>query len=242
VRNRLSQTLGERRFLLIYTLIAAVSLTLLALTIAQYGGEGLPGSGLATLPAARWGLGAVALIGAALAAAGLENYSCSPMAVLARRLRAPQEDKLKPLRAPSGVERITRHPFFVGMALLMGAHAPLASTLASAVYFAGFALLALIGIQMQDRKLRARHGNVYGDYLDVSSAIPFAATRPLPDGGTERVWPILLAMVAGAAVLAALHPIWRLGHGAMFAVVVTLGGLYAVAMQFRRSRQPQTLP
>jgi uncharacterized membrane protein len=230
--------LGERRFLIIYTLIAAISLTLLAITIARYGGEGRHGLNLAAVPAARWSLGAIALIGAALATAGLVNYSHSPMAVLARRLRAPQEARYKPLRAPAAVERITRHPFFVGIALLMGAHALLASTLAGAVFFAGFTLLALIGIPMQDRKLQARHGDVYGAYLDVSSAVPFAASsRSSINNAVGSVWPVLLASIVGATLLAALHPIWRLGHGALFAALVNIGGLYAVAKQFRHSRQ-----
>ena len=238
LRTALCDALGERRFLMIYTLIAAISLTLLAITVARHGGDGRHGLNLTAIPAARWSLGAIALIGAALATAGLVNYSRSPMAVLARRLRAPHEAKCKPLRAPAAVERITRHPFFVGIALLMGAHALLASTLAGTVFFAGFTLLALIGIPMQDRKLQARHGDVYGAYLDASSAVPFvAASRRSVDGAEERVWPVLLASIVGAALLAALHPIWRLAHGALFAALVNIGGLYAVAKQFRNSRQ-----
>ena len=237
LRTRLCHTLGERGFLLMYTMIAAVSLTLLAITVARYGGEGRRGLDLATVPAAKWSLGTIALLGAALATAGLVNYSRSPMAVLARRLRAPRAVRDKPLRAPAAVEQITRHPFFVGIALLMGAHALLASTLAAAIFFAGFTLLALIGIPMQDRKLRARHGDLYGAYLDTSSAMPFATTHRFVGDTAERAWPVLTASILGTALLAALHPIWLLGHGALFAVLVNIGGLYAVAKQFRLSRQ-----
>lgn len=236
LRTRLSNRLDEPRFLVVYTLIAALGLTLLAITVARYGGDGRRGLDLATAPAARWSLGAVALIGAALVTAGLRNYSRSPMAVLARRLGAPNEVRRKPLRAPTGVERITRHPFFVGIALLMGAHVLLASTLAGAVFFAGFTLLALVGIPMQDRKLRARHGDVYGAYLEASSAVPFAAARLRLDGASRRVWPVLGASAAGAVLLAALHPMWRVGNGALFVALVNIGGLYAVAKQFRRAR------
>ena len=237
LRAWLSNTLGERRFLVVYTLIAAVSLTLLAIAIARYGGEGRRALSLVTVPVAKWSLGAIALIGAALATAGLVNYSRSPMAELARRLRSPHEVRRKQLRAPAAVERITRHPFFVGIALLMGAHALLASTLTDAVFFTGFTLLALVGIPMQDRKLRARHGDVYGAYLNVSSAVPFAAAHRSTSGTAERVWPVFLVSIAGATLLLALHPVWRLGHGASFAILVNIGGLYAVARQFRRSRR-----
>ena len=236
LRASLSNKLGASRFVVFYTLIAAVSLSLLIATVANNGGDGLGGLNLATVPAARWTLGGIAMIGAVLATAGIVNYSRSPMAVLARRWRAPNDSKRKPLAPPTAVERITRHPFFIGLALLMGAHALLASTLAGAVYFVGFALLALIGIPMQDRKLRERHGDLYGAYLAHSSAVPFAAVRLSSDGARERVWPVLVASIAGAILLAALHPLWRLGYGAPFAAVVLIGGLYGVAKQLRHSR------
>ena len=236
LRASICNAIGERRFLVIYTLIAAVSLTLLAIAVAYYGGDGRRGFNLASAPVARWSLGAIAFFGAALATAGLVNYSHSPMAVLARRIRAPHEVKQKPLRALTAVERVTRHPFFVGIALLMGPHALLASTLASAVYFAGFTVLALIGIPMQDRKLRARHGSVYGTYLDASSAVPFAAKHRSFDAAAKHLWPILATAITVAALLAILHPIWRWGHGALFAVLVNIGGLYAVVKQIRLSQ------
>jgi len=237
LRTTLCDKLGERRFLVVYTLIAAIGLALLSITVARYGGEGRRGLDLGTVPVAIWSLGAIALIGAALTSAGLMNYSRSPMAVLARRLRTPHSAESKPLRAPPPVERISRHPFFVGIALLMGTHALLASTLASAVFFGGFTLLALIGIPLQDRKLQARHGDVYGAYLNASLAVPFAS--PIcrsTDSPAESVWPILLASIVGAALLAALHPVWRMGHGGLFAALINAGGLYAVAKQYRRGR------
>lgn len=100
-------------------------------------------------------LAAVALLGAALAVAGLINYPRSPMAVLARwGGRAATGGK--PPKPPTAIERIVRHPFFAGLAIFAAAHALMADTLAGMVYFAGFAVLALVGMPMQDRKLRRR--------------------------------------------------------------------------------------
>ncbi|MDX2410347.1 MAG: NnrU family protein [Woeseiaceae bacterium] len=116
----------------------------------------------------------------------------------------------------------------------MAAHALLASTLAGAVFFGGFVLTALIGIPMQDRKLLERHGNVYGAYLSDTSVVPFAATPGSSGDVNQRVWPAIATAVTGTGVLAALHPIWHLGHGAPFAAIVLIGGLAGVVKQLRR--------
>ena len=224
LRTRLIARFGERGFVLLYSAIAALTLTLLAAVVARYGSEGARGPALSAVPAAKWTLGAVAFFGATLAAAGLLNYFRSPIALLRRALGRPVA-----LAAPAAVERITRHPFFVGLALLTGAHALLAGTLAGAVYFGGFVVLVLAGIPMQDRKLRARHGEVYAGYVAATSALPFVAAAR-----NTIAWRDFIVPALAAAGVAALHPLWRLGGGAALAVLIALGGLYAVAGQFRR--------
>ena len=239
VRNSVSNRLGASRFVVFYTLIAAVTISLLIVAVARYGGVGLAGPNLAAVPPARWLLGGIAFVGAALTIAGLLGYARSPMAVLALRWRASEEAREKPLPPGSVVERITRHPFFVGIALLMGAHALLASKLVGTLYFGGFVLLALIGIPMQDHKLRERHGELYGQYMANTSAMPFAAAgraSDIGDSGADRIWPALLAAIAGAIILALLHPLWQLGYGASFAALVLVGGLIAVARQLQKGR------
>src|SRR5437899_13047458 len=74
----------------------------------------------------------------------------------AARRRAAGDDINPPIRAPRGVERVTRHPFFVGVALLASAHVLLATRLVGAVFFAGLAALAILGAWHQDRTLPAR--------------------------------------------------------------------------------------
>lgn len=220
LRSRLVHRLGERGFAFAYTAVAAATLTLLAAAVTRFGHEGARGPAMSQLPAATWALAAVAWTGAMLAAAGLMNYFRSPIAYLRRTTRRPVT-----LRPPAAVERITRHPFFVGLAMVMGAHALLAETLAGAVFFGGFVVLVLAGIPLQDRKLRAQHGEAYAGYMAATPAVP------VPRGpiGWRGLWVPALA----ALVVAALHPLWRIGGGAPFAVAVALGGLYAVARQFR---------
>jgi len=235
VRRWLSERLGAVKFVVVYAAVAAGSLTLLAVIVARYGGDGPRGVDLASVPVAKWSLGAVAFGGAALAVVGLLNYPRSAMAVLARRIRLSEAARHQPLSEPTAIERVTRHPFFVGLALVMAAHALMAPTLPSAIFFMGFTLLALIGIPMQDRKLRERHGQVYSSFEDATSAIPFATPRTVPSD-SQRALPVLVSAFLGAVFLTLLHPIWRLDHGAWFAVLVAIGGVFAVAKQLWRSR------
>jgi len=226
VRSWLVHRLGERGHALAYSAVAAITLVLLAAAVARYGSEGVRGPALSAFAPARWALGAIAFIGATLAAAGLINYFRSPIAYLRRTSGRPVV-----LRPPSPVERITRHPFFVGLALTMGAHALLASTLAGAAFFGGFVVLVLAGMPMQDRRLRAQHGEAYAGYIASTSALPVVRS-PI-------AWRELLVPAVAGLAFTALHPLWRLGGGALFAVLVALGGVYTVARQVRLGRASQ---
>jgi hypothetical protein len=104
------------------------------------------------------------------------------------------------------------------------------------VYFLGFAVLAQLGIPLQDRKLRARHGRAYQEFLEQTTALPLAQPQRTPAPASGSVIPTILAACAGAALLGIMHPIWRIGHGATFAALVLVGGLLAVARQLRASR------
>lgn len=73
---------------------------------------------------------------------------------------------------------------------------------------------------------------VYDGYQAATSALPFGAATVAP-GGSAVAWRPLVASAAIALVVVALHPLWRIGHGAPFAVLTVIGGLYAVAQQYR---------
>jgi len=237
VRRWLTDRLGDTPFIAAYTGVAAVSLLLLAVVVAREGGNGPPALNLAAVPAAKWSLGAIAFLGTALATAGLAGYSRSAIAVLARRMRASHDARQQPLREPTPIEGVTRHPFFVGLALAMGAHALLAETLSMMIFFSGFALLALIGIPMQDRKLRQRHGSVYDEFEDATSAVPFAGATSQDTSSPARVGRVLVSGILAATAVGALHPLWQFGHGASFAVAVAIGGLFTTARQVWRAQR-----
>ena len=236
IRQCLTKRLGDLPFIALYAGVATASLVLLAVVIAHEGGHGPRGLNLATVPAVKWGLGAVAFAGTALAMAGLAGFPKSAIAVLARRTRASHDAAHQPLSGPTPIERVTRHPFFIGLALVMTAHMLLAKTLAMVIFFGGFAFLTLVGISMQDRKLRQRHGSVYGEFDDATSVVPFARTKSQGSPSSSLPARVVTTALLAAAVVGALHPLWQLDHGAWFAVTIAVGGLFATARQVWRAR------
>src|SRR4030095_4865236 len=94
--------------------------------------------------------------------------------------RSPYPASGENVREPHGLERVTRHPFFVGLALLGGSHALLATRLVGAIAMGSLACFALLGAALQDRKLLALRGEPYADYLATTSTVPLAAISAGP--------------------------------------------------------------
>jgi uncharacterized membrane protein len=231
VREPLVKRTGEIGFALLFSLVAAASFTLLVSYYAAHRFEGAPGLALGRFEALRWLLLGAITAGTALAAAGLVSYPRSPYALLAEATRAPR-----------GVERITRHPFFAGVTLFALAHALLATRLVGAIFAAGLACLAIAGARHQDAKLLARRGQPYADYLAVTSAIPFGAILA---GRQRLVWHELPVVAIAAGILVAIA--LRAVHDGIFAwggALVTgsvLGGAaWATARSWRRARRHPT--
>jgi hypothetical protein len=108
--------------------------------------------------------------------ASLRPASCSPSRASShiRPRRTRSSGRRRPGK-PRGIERITRHPFFVGTALLGVGHALLASRLTGVVFFGGLAIFALAGAWHQDRKLLATRGATHAALMARTSLVPFAA-------------------------------------------------------------------
>ena len=234
-RQRLVRGLGEKRFVLMYTGVSIVTVLTLALLVSKFGKLGPAGPDWGAVPFGPQVLGVLAFGGAVLAVAGLANYIDSAVAVLSRRRRhgtgnrAPDKRLLvKPL------DTICRHPFFVGFAIVTGAHALLASHLAGTVFFAGCVVLSLAGIPLQDRKLARRHPVAYREFLARTSPWPFLArTYQVNRQANLSIGPLLLRATVLAAVAAACHMVWAFGYGAGFLVVLAIGAALAVFRQIR---------
>ncbi len=228
IRGRLVARLGELGFIAFFYLVAATSFGVLVAYYAAHRFEGTAGLALASIPALCATLMVVAVAGLALTAPALAMYPSLPAALFG-----------PPIGAVRGIERITRHPFFAGLALFALAHALLATRLVGTVFFAGFALLSALGAWHQDIKLLARRGTPYADYLAATSAVPFAA---VVSGRQRLVWRELpvAALAVGFGIALAL----RARHDAIFAHggawvigVVVGGGFIAGLNAWRRSHR-----
>ena len=147
------------------------------------------------------------------------------------------------MREPRGIERITRHGFFVGVFLLGAAHALLATRLIGAVLMGGLALFALLGARLQDRKLLRLRGPGYADYLAATSLLPFAAVA----AGRQRiVWselPVRGALVGLAIAFAIrwLH-VWLFDFGGIYLIAPTVGGAFVLGLMLRRRERRTATP
>jgi len=231
VRGALVARLGERGFGAFFSLVASVAYTVIVSYYAAHRFAGAPGLALGHVPALRWPLMAIVAAGVALTIGALAAYPRSPMAMFSTKVPAPR-----------GIGRITRHAFFVGVALVAAAHVLLATRLVGTVFMGGFGLLALAGAWHQDRKLLHLRGEPYADYLAATSVMPFAAVI----GGRQRVvwgelpWASLAAGLAIAVLLRAVHAS-IFAHGGAWVVGVTLAGAALATLgSWRRARRRRT--
>lgn len=228
VRTALVARFGEWGFLGLFSLVAAAGWSVLSSYYAAHRLEGLAGLDLGATPALRAVLIGLVSLGVTLALASFSGYPRSPYALGNEKTRLPY-----------GLERVTRHPFFAGVALAAGAHVLLATRLAGTMWSAGLALLAVVGAWHQDRKLLARRGEPYAAFLAVTSFVPFGAVL----AGRQRIvlgelpWLALLVALASSLALRSVHATIFAAGGAWVSGV-SIGGAALLALQaWRRSRR-----
>jgi uncharacterized membrane protein len=235
VRDRLVAALGELGFRAVYTLVASATFAALVTFYVAHRFEGAPGLALGRYAPVRGLLMGIVGAGVVLQVMGLVGYPRSPTSVARPRV--------EPAR---GVARITRHAFFVGIALLAGAHALLATRLVGTMFFLALAVLAVAGSWHQDRKLIALRGQRYADYVASTSAIPFAA---IASGRQPFAWRELSATavvlgIAAAIGLRTIHDRILAGGGLWFVgAVVALAGIAGLASLWgaRRTGAPAAI-
>jgi uncharacterized membrane protein len=76
---------------------------------------------------------------------------------------------------PQGIVRITRHPFLTGIGLWALVHLIGNGDIASQVFFATWAIVALAGTVSIDRKRRRHLGSAWEPFAAQTSIVPFAA-------------------------------------------------------------------
>ncbi|NKE45170.1 NnrU family protein [Roseomonas frigidaquae] len=158
LRGRVVAAVGERAFMIGFSLTSVVSIILLVM--AWRAAETTPlwfaGPGL------RWVLAVLMLPALVLFMA---SHKRNPTAVGGKGLG----------EEPRGIQRITRHPMLWSFALWAGIHILGNGDTASLVFFGAFLVTALAGMPSIDAKLAARHPESWPGFAARTSIIPFAA-------------------------------------------------------------------
>ena len=119
-----------------------------------------------------------------------------------------QEGRLK--QPPQGIVRITRHPFLTGVGLWALVHLIGNGDLASLVFFATWAIVALAGTVSIDAKRRRLLGAAWEPFAAQTSVVPFAAIAAGRNRFVPReigLWRWGIALLAYALMLGGHAPI-----------------------------------
>jgi uncharacterized membrane protein len=162
LRDWLIGRLGEKRYFRLYSWIAYGAVAWLL--FAYYAAPSVP---LWHVPRAlRLALAPVILFATLLAVAGITTPN--PVIVRSERLFNTPE-------VVCGILRISRNPFFWGMALFALAHVIIIGDIAATLAFGSVALLGFAGAPVLDAKKARRHGEAWRAFAAVTSDIPFLA-------------------------------------------------------------------
>ena len=159
LRPALVRVLGERPFLVLYSLLG---IALLVWMVRAYGAAPYVEYWAAGTGHRHLAMG-VMLVACMLVAAGLSPSN--PTGVLAAA----------PPPAPRGIFKITRHPVMWGVGLWGLAHMAANGDAASLLFFGGLAGLALLGTVFIERKKKTALGAEWEAFAAASSNVPFAA-------------------------------------------------------------------
>jgi uncharacterized membrane protein len=204
LRNRLVARLGERAYLGLFSLASAVGIVWMSRAYVAAGAET---RFLWQFPPSARSLAAIAM-GFAFLFVVIGLTTPSPTAT-------GGEARLASGAAASGILRVTRHPFLMGVALWAGVHLVANGDTASLLFFAALLVLALAGPASIDRKRARKYGPQWQEFSQATSIVPFAAIA----SGRNRLvlaeiglWRPALAIVVWALAL--------VFHGAIFGVNV----------------------
>ena len=193
VRDTLVLRMGAPAYLGLFSLLSA---GVLAWLIVAYARIRVP----EVTPLVEWRWVAVICVFVAFVFATLGLMTRSPTAVGGETLLAEGQ-------GPTGIHRITRHPFLWGVALWSVTHMVFNAGLPHLLFFGTFAVVALAGTVSIDQKRARIHGDSWLRYTAVTSNVPFLAVA---QGRNKVAWgemgavKLLLAAIVFAA-MAALH-------------------------------------
>ena len=111
-----------------------------------------------------------------------------------------------PMRRPRGVQRITRHPLFMGVVLWALMHLLVNGFASDVAFFGGFVVFGLLGSWHQDRRQKASPDGAYAKFCELSPFFPFTRGGVLKGLREIGVVPIVVGLLA-AGLLRYFHDI-----------------------------------
>lgn len=200
LRSSLMARVGERGFLLTYSLVAAATLGWLVFAYRA----APPTSPLWPVGDALWAIATVVMLLA----------SVLFMGSLVRNPALPDPTgREKPVPEPRGVYAITRHPMMWSFALWGAAHILVYPDPSNLVLAGAIIVLALVGAHMQDRKKERLQPGFWPEWEARTSYLPFASGRRVGSigghalGGGIVLW--LVATWAHIPLVGWAAGIWR---------------------------------
>jgi uncharacterized membrane protein len=160
LRRAIAGRIGEQAFMILYSLVAVATFAWMCIAYGRAPFEDLWGD-----PRwARW-LSVLAMpVATVLLACGIGT--ANPGAIGFGNLRAPD-------RGPVGIQKITRHPIMMAIAMWSALHLITNGDAASLILFGGLLVLAIGGILHIEVKKRG--GEAWARFAEASSIVPFAA-------------------------------------------------------------------
>lgn len=230
IRTRIVARLGEAGFIVFYSLVAIGTFAALVHYVALHRFAEPQASLLVTIPPVRGALIALSLAGFSLFVAGVLIYPRLPMATFRHRV----------MRA-RGIQQLTRHPFFSGIAIWAASHALLAPSRVTFIFFIGTFVFSFVGGMHQDRRLIAELGEPYRAYVASTSFWPFVAviTKRQAINWREQPWFAYGVGIGASVGLYEVHDDLFNRGGAYVIVAVTAGSIFAILNSRARARRPR---
>jgi uncharacterized membrane protein len=111
-----------------------------------------------------------------------------------------------PTRRPRGVQRITRHPLFMGLVLWALMHLLVNGFASDVAFYGGFVVFGLLGSWHQDRRQKAQPDGSYAKFCELSPFLPFTRGGILKGLREIGAVPIVVGLLA-AGLLRYFHAV-----------------------------------
>lgn len=174
LRDRLVARLGDRGFLLAYSLVAFATFGPLAwIFFTERVSAAVPLPALVTVPGGWWLTMAMMFVALNLIVIGFSQPN--PVSALMAGTGGAESGGAEREPAARGALRITRHPAFMGVALAGLAHWLVNPAPIDRAFFGGMAIYAVLGCAHQDWRRRRSGGASLERFFAETSFLPFVA-------------------------------------------------------------------